>query len=92
MSKIALEDKIDEDVPPNSTNYADADDAIDDSNESDKKNNAINNLKGKNSGDAYFEGYLAFSLQGSIPPPGGEELKSSVIHAIENPKRNADKS
>ena len=92
MSKIALEDKIDEDVPPNDENDADADDAIDDSNKFDEKNNNTKSRKGKNSSDTYFKGYIAFSLWGFIPPPSGEELKSSIIHAIENLKRNANKS
>ena len=92
MSKIVLEDKIDEDVTPNDTNDADVDDTIDDSNKSDEKNKNTKNPKGKNSGDTYFKGYIAFCLWGFIPPPGGEELKSSIINAIENPKRNADKS
>ena len=90
--KIVLEDKIDEDAPPNETKDADADDMIDDSNKSDGKSNNTKNTNGKNSGDTYFKGYIAFSLWGFIPPPGGEELKSSIIHAIESPKRSADRS
>ena len=50
------------------------------------------NIKGENNSYIYFKGYIAFSLWGLTPPSGGEELKSSIIHAIENPKRGADKS
>ena len=90
ISKIVLEDNVDEDVIPEETIEADSDEKNDDLNKADVEIINTKNAKGRNNGDNYFKGFIAFSLWGFIPPPGGEELKSSVIQAIENPKRASD--
>ena len=95
IGKIILEDKVDEDVVPEESKEETKDeskeetkDGNDDeaSNET-NKGDAMKSAKTRNMNDNYFKGYIAFSLWGFIPPPGGEKLKSSLISAIENPKR-----
>ena len=40
----------------------------------------------------YFKGFIAFSLWGFIPPPGGEMHKSKLIQTLQYPKRLKNKA
>jgi len=80
FGKVIIEDNIDEDIvldlgAENNDDEGNVDSAT------------LDAEKKPEYKDAYVKGYFAFALWGYIPPVGGENMKSSVILACEDPER-----